>query len=99
MGIKIAIENFGIGTSSINPLKNFMIDKLKIDRSFIAGLPDDPISGAIVTATLAMASSLKMTTVAVGVENKAQLDFLKMQGCDEYQGNYFSRPLLLSDLK
>lgn len=94
MGVNIAIENFGSGISSINLLKNFMIDKLKIDCLFIAGLPDDPISSAIVAATIAMAKSLKMTTVAVGVENKAQLDFLKLQGCDEYQGGYFSNPLI-----
>lgn len=96
MGINIAIDNFGIETSSINLLKNFMIDELKIDRSFIAGVSDDPISGAIVAATIAMARSLKIKTVAVGVENKAQLDFLKTEGCDEYQGNYFRRPLLLN---
>ncbi len=95
MGSNIAIEHFGMGLSSINLLKNMMIDKLKIDCSFIAGIPDDPISSAIVAATISMARSLKIITVAVGVENNAQLDFLKFHGCDEYQGNLFSRPLPL----
>lgn len=93
LGINIAVENFGSGVSSINALRNFRIDKLKLDSLFIAGLPDDPNSCAVVLATLVMARSLKISTVAKGVENKAQLNFLKAHDCDEYQGDYLSKPL------
>lgn len=85
LGISIVIENYGAQTSSINLLKNFRVDSLKIDHSFIVGLPDDLNACAVVKATIAMAKSLKIKTIAEGVENQSQLGFLKAQGCDEYQ--------------
>ena len=93
MGVRIAIDDFGTGYSSFAYLKNFKIHILKIDQSFIADLGKNGQSESIVTAIIVMAHALGMKTIAEGVETKEQLDFLKQQGCDEYQGFYCSKPL------
>ena len=92
-GIRIAIDDFGTGHSSLAYLKRFPIDTLKIDRSFIRDLPGDAEDKAITTAIIAMGKSLDLTVVAEGVETRDQLEFLRVPGCDEFQGYYFNTPL------
>ncbi|WP_272891810.1 bifunctional diguanylate cyclase/phosphodiesterase [Stutzerimonas stutzeri] len=98
LGPSIAIDDFGTGYSSLNYLKQFPIDVLKIDRSFVDGLPEGEQDGQIARAIIAMAHSLGMSVIAEGVENQAQLDFLREHGCDEVQGFYLGRPIPASAL-
>src|SRR6202040_3198478 len=93
MGARLAIDDFGVGYSSLTHLKRFPIDTLKVDRSFIHDLPQDPEDKAICQAIIAMGKSLNLTVVAEGVETLEQQTFLRDQGCDETQGYYFSRPI------
>jgi len=93
MGVHLAMDDFGTGYSSLAYLKRFPIDSIKIDRSFIQGLPGDVDDATITQAVIAMAHSLRLRACAEGVETKQQLQFLREQGCDEVQGYYFSRPL------
>ncbi len=98
MGVRIAVDDFGTGYSSLYHLKNYPLDVLKIDRSFIKEIPEDTDSAAIVSAAIAMAHSLDLEVVAVGVESEKQLDFLQEQGCDLMQGYLFSPPLPAYDI-
>jgi len=93
LGVSIAIDDFGTGYSSLSYLKRFPIDSLKIDRSFVTGLPGDQDDASIAQAVITMAHALRLKVVAEGVENEAQLQFLAANGCDEMQGYYFSRPV------
>ena len=93
MGISISIDDFGTGYSSLSYLKRFPIDTLKIDRSFVRDIPADLDDVAIVRAIIAMARSLRMRTVAEGVEQEEQMRFLRAEGCEEMQGFFYSRPL------
>ena len=93
MGLKLAIDDFGTGYSSLSYLTEFPLDELKIDRSFIMRIREAGDRAAIVTAIIAMAHSLELSVVAEGVETVQQLDFLKAQGCDEYQGYLKSKPV------
>ncbi len=86
LGIALSIDDFGTGYSSLAYLKKFPISKLKIDRSFVTGLPSDESDRAIVSATIGMARALKLKVVAEGVENDAQRDYLASQNCESYQG-------------
>jgi len=92
-GIRMSIDDFGTGYSSLNYLKQFKVYKLKIDQSFVRDITNDPGDRAIVTAIINMASSLDLQTIAEGVETAQQLNFLRLQGCIEVQGYYFSKPL------
>ena len=92
-GIRMSIDDFGTGYSSLSYLKKFKVYKLKIDQSFVRDISDDPEDKAIVSAIINMASSLGMQTIAEGVETAGQLAFLRLQGCNEVQGYYFSKPL------
>jgi diguanylate cyclase (GGDEF)-like protein len=93
MGVLVSVDDFGTGYSSMSYLRRFPIDKLKIDRVFIEEIVSRPEDASIVRAIVSLAHSLRLKVVAEGVETPAQLDFLKLAGCDEYQGYHFSRPL------
>ena len=90
LGVRLAIDDFGTGYSSLSYLKKFPISKLKIDRSFVTGLPGDESDRAIVSATIAMAHALKLTVVAEGVETVAQRDYLHGLSCGAYQGYLYA---------
>jgi len=98
MGVRLCLDDFGTGYSSLGYLKRLPISQLKIDRSFIAGIPDDADNAAIVRATLSMAHDLELTVVAEGVETPAQCDFLRRHGCDAVQGWLYARALAPEDL-
>jgi EAL domain-containing protein (putative c-di-GMP-specific phosphodiesterase class I) len=92
LGVKLAVDDFGTGYSSMGYLGQFPIDELKIDRSFVKGLPTERQGVAIVNAIIALGRELGLKTVAEGVETKQQLEFLRIRRCDEYQGYLCSRP-------
>jgi len=92
MGVKVSIDDFGTGYSSLAYLKKLPADHLKIDMSFVKDLPEDGESASIVEAIIRMAHSLKMETIAEGVETPGQLDFLRRAGCDYVQGYLCARP-------
>jgi EAL domain-containing protein (putative c-di-GMP-specific phosphodiesterase class I) len=93
MGVKLSIDDFGTGYSSLSYLKQFPIDRLKLDQSFVRGLPSNADDMAISSAVLGMAKAMNLKVIAEGVENKEQMDFLFSRHCDEVQGYYFTKPL------
>jgi len=93
MGVTLAIDDFGTGYSSFSYLRQFRVSKLKIDRSFIQHVASNPNDAAITTAIISMAKSLNLKVIAEGVEDEAQMSFLRAHHCDEIQGYYFSKPL------
>jgi diguanylate cyclase (GGDEF)-like protein len=97
MGVEISIGHFGTGHSSLSYLKSFPVDQLKIDESFLKGIPKDTDNAAIVASFIPMTHSLGLTVAADGVESAEQLEFLKDRGCDEYQGALLSEPVLAAD--
>jgi diguanylate cyclase (GGDEF)-like protein len=93
LGVRLSMDDFGTGYSSLSYLKQFPLDELKIDQVFVRDLPHDSGNSAIVGAVISMAHGLGLTVTAEGVEKPAQMDFLKMHGCDQFQGYMFSHPL------
>jgi diguanylate cyclase (GGDEF)-like protein len=93
MGVRLSLDDFGTGFSSLAYIRKMPLHELKIDRSFVMNLPDDGHAVAITESIIGMAHSLNLTIVAEGVETKEQLDFLAARQCQEIQGFYFSRPL------
>lgn len=98
-GIIFSLDDFGTGYSSLQYLKRLPISQIKIDRSFVSELEDNPNDQSIVTATIAMAKALGIDVIAEGVETHAQAAFLREQGCDTHQGYYYSPPLSLCDFE
>jgi diguanylate cyclase (GGDEF)-like protein/PAS domain S-box-containing protein len=98
MGLRLAIDDFGTGYSSLSYLKKFPVSKLKIDRSFVRDVAVNTDDAAITNAIISMAKSLNLKVIAEGVENEAQLSFLRAHQCDEIQGYYFSKPLPVADV-
>ncbi len=99
LGVRIHLDDFGTGYSSLSFLLQFPVDVLKIDRSFVSGVPDNPHSVAIVEATLALAKSLKLGVVAEGVETAEQLRFLRNADCESAQGFLLGRPTAAADIR
>ncbi|MBS0421346.1 MAG: GGDEF domain-containing protein [Proteobacteria bacterium] len=97
-GVRIAIDDFGTGYSSLSRLGTLPIDVLKIDRSFITGIPDESTNMALVRTMVSLAGALGMTIVAEGVESAEQFTALQRLGCDQFQGYYHSRPMALEQL-
>jgi diguanylate cyclase (GGDEF)-like protein/PAS domain S-box-containing protein len=93
MGVKVAIDDFGTGYSSLSYLRQFQVDALKVDQSFVLEITADPANTPIVCAVISMARSLGHRVIAEGVETPDQLAFLQAHRCNEAQGNYFSPPL------
>ena len=98
MGVRLAIDDFGTGWSSLAYLRRLPIDKLKIDRSFVADMPGDPTSVEIAAAIISLARNLRLEVLAEGVETRAQFDELVRLGCDMVQGWHFSRALPADDI-
>jgi len=92
-GVRLSMDDFGTGYSSLGYLKRFPLDTVKMDRSFVSDLPHGGDDAAIARAVLGMAHGLHLEVVAEGVERQDQLDFLRSEGCHEYQGYYCSRPV------
>ena len=93
LGVKLSIDDFGTGYSSLSALKTFPVERLKIDKSFIDGLPADENDKAVASAVISLGHKLKMRVIAEGVETEAQAAFLRENNCDEMQGFLFSRPV------
>ena len=98
LGVTLAMDDYGTGYSSLTTLQIFPFDKVKIDRSFIEGVATNETSNAIVKATILLASSLKMSVLAEGVERPDQAEFLRAEGCTEVQGFLYGRPQRLEDI-
>jgi diguanylate cyclase (GGDEF)-like protein/PAS domain S-box-containing protein len=97
LGTTITIDDFGVGYSSLGQLKRLSVQTLKIDRSFIAQVPDDANTCSITEAIIAMGKRLHLRVVAEGIEQASQLEFLRANGCDAYQGFLFSKPIAAAD--
>jgi EAL domain-containing protein (putative c-di-GMP-specific phosphodiesterase class I) len=93
LGIGIAVDDFGTGYSNLAYLKRFPVDMLKVDKSFVDGLGENPEATAIVEAVVSLARAMGMQTVAEGIETSGQADLLRALGCELGQGYYFSEPL------
>ena len=99
LGVSISIDDFGTGYSSLSVLRGLPIDRIKIDRSFVLDLTENDDARAMMDAMLALGRSLRMKTIAEGIELAEQADLLTRLGCDEGQGYLFARPMPLADLR
>ncbi|MEO7795335.1 MAG: EAL domain-containing protein [Thermoanaerobaculia bacterium] len=97
IGVRIAVDDFGLGYTTLTSLQQFPLDTIKIDRTFIRDVANVAEDKALTEAIIAMGKSLSVTVVAQGVETKAQVDFLREHACDELQGFYFNRPVSASE--
>jgi diguanylate cyclase (GGDEF)-like protein/PAS domain S-box-containing protein len=99
LGVRLSIDDFGAGSTSLRYLQDFPITTLKIDRGFITGVANNPSNSAIATSVIALGHQLNLNVIAEGVETQDDLDFLQSRDCDEYQGFFCSRPIPLDELK
>jgi EAL domain-containing protein (putative c-di-GMP-specific phosphodiesterase class I) len=97
LGVRLAIDDFGTGHSSLAYLKQFPVQEVKVDRTFVQGIVESPVDSAIVRAVIDLANAMGIATVAEGVETKGQLAGLRVLGCPMAQGFYFSAPLRADD--
>ncbi|WP_085315496.1 putative bifunctional diguanylate cyclase/phosphodiesterase [Derxia lacustris] len=97
LGVRIAIDDFGVGYSSLSALKQFPIDSIKIDRSFMRDAGAVPEDRALTEAIIAMGRTLSLSVVAQGIETREQADFLRANGCNEFQGYFVNRPMQAED--
>jgi EAL domain-containing protein (putative c-di-GMP-specific phosphodiesterase class I) len=95
--VQIAIDDFGVGYSNMNHLKELSIDRLKMDRSFISGIAKQERDRAVSSAIISIAQGMKLRVTAEGVEDCEQLDILDSQHCDEIQGYYIARPMAAAE--
>jgi EAL domain-containing protein (putative c-di-GMP-specific phosphodiesterase class I) len=93
MGVRIAIDDFGIGYSSLTTLKKFPLDTIKIDRTYIRDVPEVAENKDLADAIIAMGRTLSLTVVAQGVETEKQAEYLRRNACTEFQGFYISKPV------
>jgi diguanylate cyclase (GGDEF)-like protein/PAS domain S-box-containing protein len=98
MGLSLAIDDFGTGYSNFSYLRQFRVSKIKIDRSFVRDVAVNPDDAAITAAIISMAKSLRLKVIAEGVEDEAQMSFLRAHHCDEIQGYYFSKPVTAEEV-
>ena len=98
MGVKLAIDDFGTGYSSLSYLRQFQVNRLKIDLSFVQDVALNPDGAAIATAIIKMAKALNLEVLAEGVETEAQLSFLRAQHCYDIQGFYFCKPVAVATI-
>ena len=98
LGVAVAMDDYGTGYSTLSTLQMFPFDKVKIDRTFVEGMTTDSASAAIVRATIQLASDLKISVLAEGVERQEHFDFLQAEGCAEVQGFLFGRPQPMSEI-
>jgi EAL domain-containing protein (putative c-di-GMP-specific phosphodiesterase class I) len=98
LGVRVSIDDFGTGFSSMSYILRFTVDRIKIDRSFVSNINSDPNSGAVAHAIIALAHSLKINVIAEGVESSDVCDILANEGCDEAQGFYYSKAVSIDEL-
>jgi len=98
-GVSIAIDDFGLEYSSLNRLKNFPIDRIKMDIEFVRGLTKNKKDEAIAKVIIQLAKNLELKVIAEGVETKSQMAFLKDQQCDEIQGYYYHKPMQKEEIE
>jgi diguanylate cyclase len=98
LGVRLAVDDFGTGYSSLLYLRRFPVDALKLDRSFVSGVDDNPLDSIIVRSVIDLAHSLGLTSVAEGVETGGQLAALQAMGCDLAQGYFWSPGIPAADV-
>ena len=99
LGVRLAIDDFGTGYSSLAYLRQLPIDSIKIDRSFIAAIGDSPAAAAVIQTLVQLGQNLGISTLAEGIEQRSQLEYLQDQQCDHGQGFWLTRPLAPPDLE
>jgi EAL domain-containing protein (putative c-di-GMP-specific phosphodiesterase class I) len=99
LGISIALDDFGVGQSSLSYLKRLPLNQLKIDQAFIRDITTDPNDAVLVQTIIGMAQNLNLDVLAEGVETEAQYSFLVRHGCPAYQGYLFSPPIAVTEFE